>query len=953
MAAETIQIDVSKALADIARLKGGLADVKTQISQVDKAADAAFDEGFAVGMVDAINDLQREYAELKQSATTLKSALRGATDPTLIKQYTQSIGQLEAGMKRLETTGKAAGVNLKQANKDAGTGKQVFEGFFGAFTKATLIIAAITAVKEFASQAITLATGVERAQKQFQAFTGDAGKAAEIVGTLQSFANQKILNSQEVFDAGKGLLAFGETADNLVPVLSRVADISRATGKNFGELTTIYGKARAAGVLYAEDINQLVDAGIPIIGEFAKQMGVSTGEVKKLASEGKISFEELQLAFFNLTEQGGKFAGQAEAGITAADRFDVAWTSALTKVGVVLKPAWDFVLNSLSDILNSVTALGDSKGFEDFGRKFFNFFSEVNPLFAALKNKIESIFPSAKGQGAIVNVDLVDKAAMDADRREYEAALNERQKLEDAAAEKRKGKAKSNAKELANIEKEKANLRIAAMKEGQEREIAAENLRYTELKKQLDRYHIDTQEATEQHNLNLQEIEVKYTLQRIADQQKLIDLRKAQAEFEFEQSQKNFDAGKKRLEEEAAIRESEIDLQAQAQENLVKIFESSGAKKEAVDAYRLESEKEIARQRLESELKLQEGLLLITSAGDAAQVALIKNKIAEIRLALQGLDIPGAKEGEKKSLFDLLGLESLTDGDTDKVTKGLREIADNIKSILNDITAAQVEQAEREISIAEEKVDAAQKFYDEQKALSEQGFANDLDLAQRQLEAAKAAEQRAIEQKKAALKQQQQIDTAQQIVGLVTASANIFKDFSTIPFVGVPLAIAMIATMFGAFIAAKSRAAQAAKFKHGGEGRVDGNSIIVGASHDTGGVGIEAEGGEYFGTDGKRFGIVNKRMTAKHFDLLQAINNDDKGRMREALERLTRPNLRHDAALSAVGAGGGSVIAYGGDKKTHKLLTDIKNKPTKTVTVEGGYVVEREGNYTRRRRIRA
>ena len=213
---------------------------------------------------------------------------------------------------------------------------------------------------------------------------------------------------------------------------------------------------------------------------------------------------------------------------------------------------------------------------------------------------------------------------------------------------------------------------------------------------------------------------------------------------------------------------------------------------------------------------------------------------------------------------------------------------------------------------------------------------------------------RAIEQKKKALAEQQKIDTALQVLNLITASANIYKSYSTIPFVGIPLAIGVIATMFGAFIAAKTRAAQAAKFKHGGEGRVDGNSIIVGASHDTGGVGIEAEGGEFFGTDGKRFGVVNKKMTAKHFDLIDAINRDDRGKMREALERLTGPTMLRDAVLNAAGASGGMIaVIGGGDKKTHSLLKDIKEKTSKTVTVEGQPVEERDGHHPRRRRTPA
>lgn len=949
MAAERIEIDVSKALADIARLKGGLTDLKGQIAQVEKSSDAAFDEGFALGMVDALNDLQKEYSDLKKAADTLKNALRGATDPALIKQYTQSIGKLEVGMKRLETAGKAAGVNLKQANKEAGTGQQVFEGFFGAFTKATIIIAALEAVRRFASEALGLADQTKKASLQFEAFLGSGEKAEKMIGTLQSFAGQKLLNTQEVFDAGKGLLAFGEEAENIVPVMSRIADISKATGKNFGELTTIYGKARAAGVLYAEDINQLVDAGIPIIGEFAKQMGVSTSEVKKLASEGKISFEELQLAFFNLSAEGGKFAGQAEAGATAGDKFNVAWTKALTTVGVALKPAWDFVLNSLTGILNSVTKIGESTGFVSFAENTFRAMSKLTPGFALLERVTDKI--TGKGHKKAGIDENADKDQYNADRRAYEASLNERDALEKAAEKKRLETKKTNNKaaaaEAAKLEKELSRLRLDAMKEGQEKEIAQEIQRFEELKKQLEKYHIDTTEATEQHNKNILGIELKYTLERIAGEQELIELRKAQAAFEAKQAGDNLAAQRKSLEDTKAIRESEIDLAENEFANLIKTLEAGGAKQEEIAKLQLEFDQNIQRQRLQANLKFQKGLLEITNVGDTAAITLIKNQIALLEAQLAGFDIPtpDGGEGKPKSLLELLGIE-IPEGQLKELEQGLQ----NLQSIFSDFAAMQVESADMAVEAAQKNIEAAQSVVDEQKKLSEQGYANNLTDAERNLAAAKIQEEKAMAQKKKAQKQQLLIDSATQLSSLITASAQTFQQF---PGVLTPIAIGLVSLMFGAFFASKARAAQAIKFKHGGEGRVDGNSIIVGASHDTGGVGIEAEGGEYFGTDGKRFGIVNKRMTAKHFDLIQAINADDKGKMREALESLTRPNLKRDEAINAVGGAGGSVVMVGGtDKKSRQYLKDIRDNSKKRTSVEGAYAVQREGTYTRKTKIK-
>jgi tape measure domain-containing protein len=932
MADERIDIDVSKALADIARLKGGLVDVKNAAVGTGKAIDSAFDEGFALGVVDALNDLEKEYNDLKRAADTLKTALKGATDPTLIKQYAQSIGQLEAGMKRLETTGKAAGVNLKEANKAAGTGSQVFENFFGAFTKATIIIAAIEAVVKFTKYAVGLSEQISTAKKSFEGFTGSAEEAGKIVNTLIATGQKNFIPTEEILKAGKGLLAFGESADNLDAVLTRIADVSAATGKNFNELVTIYGKARTSGVLYAEDINQLVDAGIPIIQEFAKQMGVSESEIKKLASEGKISFEELQLAMFNLTSEGAKFAEQAQ---NNANTISGAWNKLLADI----QPATEKIGGFFKDL-----ALG------------FVFLAQD------AVSGIKGIFKDSVAE--IKDLNEQGKDEMYESRREYQKDLDTKDKLEKEAADKRKQASKANAKTAAAeakrqakerqaAEREEANLRIQGMKDGIEKEKATENLRYSELKNQLEKYHIDTTEATEQHDKNIAEIELKYTLEKLKSEQELIDLRKQQAAFELAQSEKDFAAQKKNLEELKAIRESEIDITEAQYANLIATLESGGAKKEEIAELQLEFDRQIQAQRLANEIQFQQSLLSITAGGDEAAIALIKNKIAQLQTQLDGLEItpPKGKGGGKGGLLDqLLASLGLSEEDGDAAAEALKKTAENIKSILSDISGAAIDEADRQIEAAEKKTEKAQEAYDKEKALYDEGYANNLQNAERELAAAKAAEDRALEQKKKAQRQQQQIDTAIQLSSLITASAQTFKQFNGAL---LPIGIALVASMFGAFIASKARAAAASKFKHGGSGRVDGDSIIVGASHDTGGVGIEAEGGEFFGTDGKRFGIVNKNMTAKHFDLLSAINKDDRGKMREALERLTTPNLRRDAVLNAAGVSGGVVVlsGKGADVKAHKLLKEIRDKRGKTITIEGNYVVEREGRYTRRRRV--
>lgn len=172
-----------------------------------------------------------------------------------------------------------------------------------------------TAIKAFGAFAIgqgirniaRLGIEMEQTRVAFSTFLGDADKANATIKELNEFSNVTPFTNDQVIKAGKSLLAFGTPVEKLKTQLKAIGDISAGTGKDFNELTTIYGKAQIAGTLYAEDINQLVEAGIPIIGEFAKQLGVNESQVKKLASQGKIGFGELQTAFQNLTSDGGTF----------------------------------------------------------------------------------------------------------------------------------------------------------------------------------------------------------------------------------------------------------------------------------------------------------------------------------------------------------------------------------------------------------------------------------------------------------------------------------------------------------------------------------------------------------------------------------------------------------------------------------------------------------------------
>ncbi len=362
----------AKALAEV---ETTMADIETTVAPLGVKLKDTFDDPRtdAQKLADEIEKVQAEYNQLAAASLKLKTALKGTLDPATAKAYRDALKDSDKSLKSLADKGKSLGGDLpkgfKEFNKQASTGKEIVSELFGTFTKVTLIAEGVRLLAGFAGESVKTAEAFKKTQIAFQAFLGDTANADDVIASINRFAASNGLLEESAQQSAKSLLAFGVPLPNLETNLKQIADIAAGTGKDFGELTTIFGKARVAGVLYAEDINQLVDAGVPIISEFANVLGTSEASVKKLASEGKVSFATLEQAFTNLTTGGGKFADLAEktAAVTgSAARASAQWAAILREVGAALVPIKNGFLDlfsglggGLSRLLNPTKALND------------------------------------------------------------------------------------------------------------------------------------------------------------------------------------------------------------------------------------------------------------------------------------------------------------------------------------------------------------------------------------------------------------------------------------------------------------------------------------------------------------------------------------------------------------------------------------------------------------------
>lgn len=205
-----------------------------------------------------------------------------------------------------------------------------------------------------------LAADLEQTTVAFETLLGSAEKAGVLLGRLRDFAASTPLAFNDIANAARNLVAFGFAAEQVETELRRVGDIASGIGQPIGEIAEIYGKARVQGRLFGEDVNQLTGRGIPVIQEFAKQLGVAESEVKKMVADGKISFPNLQRAFADLTSEGGKFGGMMEkqsktlTGLISTLKDNV--FNALVPIGEAVSDLIKPIVTQMIELINPIAA---------------------------------------------------------------------------------------------------------------------------------------------------------------------------------------------------------------------------------------------------------------------------------------------------------------------------------------------------------------------------------------------------------------------------------------------------------------------------------------------------------------------------------------------------------------------------------------------------------------------
>lgn len=270
-----------------------------------------------------------------------------------------------------------------------------------------------------------------------------------------------------------------------------------------------------------------------------------------------------------------------------------------------------------------------------------------------------------------------------------------------------------------------------------------------------------------------------------------------------------------------------------------------------------------------AEIEYKEGLLELWQK-DATkttwEIERLRNEIALLKKEASDEGEMSWFEKLEKKLEDKLGKKGLS-----KITKAVQQAASYVMEQFQTIAQARVDLANTMVEQSQRELDATKSTLDQEIEARNNGYANNVALAQQEYLEKQRINEQALAEQQAAVEAQERLNTVQQVVSLITASANIFSSLSSIPLgVGIPIAIGLIATMFGAFAAAKVQASQLAAQTYG-EG---GTELLSGGSHQSGRdipLGTMPDGRERRAEGGEYLAVINKRSSRRYGSVIPAV----------------------------------------------------------------------------------
>lgn len=288
--------------------------------------------------------------------------------------------------------------------------------------------------------------------------------------------------------------------------------------------------------------------------------------------------------------------------------------------------------------------------------------------------------------------------------------------------------------------------------------------------------------------------------------------------------------------------------------------------------------------KIQNQIHYWEQILVLLQGFNDGSIEAARN-IELVEETIRGLYLTLDKKAGKESWFEkFFGEDSpLVRRLLKDLEKALKETAGNIKDIISlyeDMAHAAVEAAEAQVS-------AAERVYDAELTAYENGYANNVEYARKELELRRNTLEEAEARERRYAEMKEQVDAAMNMASMIRTSYNLAESASNLMasgskwgIVGVGIAAAAIAAMFATFAAARIQARKLSSMQYG-EGGTE--YIGYGGTHASGNdvdFGTMPDGRPRRIERGETVAVINAKQTSKYgystvSDIIDSINKGE------------------------------------------------------------------------------
>ena len=203
----------------------------------------------------------------------------------------------------------------------------------------------------------------------FTNMLGSAEKAQDFLGKMQDFAAKTPFEFSQVSQAAQKFIAFGFSAEQVIPTLTAVGDAAAGVGlgaEGINRITLALGQMAAKSKVQAGEMMQLTETGIPAWKMLADQIGVSVPEAMSMVSKGAIDAATGITALVGGMEQsfGGMMDQQSQTISGTWSTLMDGLEQSAAQVGLQIAEALNLtgIFQSLGDMLTNFAATVQSSG---------------------------------------------------------------------------------------------------------------------------------------------------------------------------------------------------------------------------------------------------------------------------------------------------------------------------------------------------------------------------------------------------------------------------------------------------------------------------------------------------------------------------------------------------------------------------------------------------------------